>query len=258
MPWPMHAPCVLVTREDPTPLAEAVVIAGGEPVLLPLLQTRWLAWSLPMGRVLDDYEWVAFTSVRGLETVARAAEKFGWSWPPEARAAAVGDRTSCELQAQGWMPECVAPEGSAQSLVDALRTAGVFGAQILLPCSALAEPTLADGLRQAGASVDVVATYTMEPVWAGSPEHLALMGRDLRDALARGCIVSCASTSAVRALVDLAGAAGVLDALRRGRIAVLGPTTAAAARALGLQAEESDGRSLACLARKAVALGASG
>ena len=255
MPWPMHAPCVLVTREDPTPLAEAVVIAGGEPVLLPLLHTRWLDWSLPMGRDLDDYEWVAFTSVRALEAVARTAERFGWSWPPDARSAAVGERTGCELQAQGWMPEVVAPEGNAQSLVDALKAAGVFGAQILIPCSALADPTLADGLRQAGASVDVVATYTMEPVWVGSPEHLALMGRDLRAALTRGCVVSCASPSAVRALVDLAGAAGVLDLLRRSRVAALGPTTAAAARALGLQVEEADGRSLACLARKAVALG---
>ncbi len=258
MPWPMHAPRVLVTREDPTPLAEAVVVAGGEPVLLPLLHTRWLEWSLPEGRLLDDYEWVAFTSVRGLEAVARTAERLGWSWPPEARAAAVGDRTGCELQAQGWMPECVAPESNAQSLVESLHATGVFGARILVPCSALAEATLAEGLRQAGASVDVIHTYTMEPVWTGSPEHMALMGRDLRDALARGCVVTCASSSAVRALVDLAGAAGVLDSLRRARVAVLGPVTASAARSLGLTVEEADGRSLACLARKAIAIGASG
>lgn len=254
MPWPMHAPCVLVTREDPTPLAEAVVIAGGEPILLPLLQTQWLEWSLPDGRELDDYEWVAFTSVRGLEAVARAAESKHWPWPPSARAAAVGDRTACELQAQGWMPDCVASEGNAPSLLEALRTLGVLGAQILIPCSALADPALAEGLRQAGARVDVVFTYTMQPVWTGSPAHMTLLGRDLQAALERGCVVSCASPSAVRALVDLAAAAGILDRLRGTRLAALGPTTAAAARALGLQVEEADGRTLACLARKAVAL----
>lgn len=256
MSWPKDAPRVLITREDPAPLAEAVVIASGEPVLLPLLRTRWLDWSLPQRRVLDDYEWIAFTSVRGLEAVARAAQRSGWSWPPEARAAAVGDRTSCELQAQGWMPECTAPESSAQSLLEALHATGVFGARILVPCSALAEPTLAEGLSRAGASVDVVHTYTMEPVWAGSQEQMLLLGRDLRAALARGCVVTCASSSAVRALVDLAGAAGVLDDLRRTRVAVLGPATATAARNLGLSPVEADGRTLACLARKAVEIAA--
>ena len=35
-------PRVLVTREDPGPLAEAIATDGGEPILLPLLATRWL------------------------------------------------------------------------------------------------------------------------------------------------------------------------------------------------------------------------
>jgi uroporphyrinogen-III synthase len=122
----------------------------------------------------------------------------------------------------------------------------------LFPCSAIAEPTLPDGLIEAGAQVDVVQVYTTVTRWSDAPELLPFLGRELKAALERGCTPSVASPSAVRALIDLAAAAGVLDVLRRRPIAALGTTTAAAARAAGLTCVEADGRTLACLARKAV------
>ena len=244
-----------MTREDPAPLVEALALSGGEPVVLPLLTTRWLPFEIPDGRTLDDYDWVAFTSVRALEALARQVDKRGWSWPPRARAAAVGDRTAHELQAQAWMPECVAENSTAHGLVECLCAQGVLGARILFPCSAIAETTLPDGLRAAGAHVDVVAVYTTESAWAHAPEQLPLLGRELRVALERGCVATCASPSAARALADLASAAGALDSLRRTPIVVIGPTTGEAVELLGLRAIEAGGRSLAALARKAVEVG---
>jgi uroporphyrinogen-III synthase len=248
-------PRVLVTREDPSSLAEAIAIAGGEPLPLSLLTTRWLAFQLPTGTKLDDYDWVAFTSVRAVEAVVRESEKHGWSWPPESRCAAVGDRTAHELQALGWMPECVAEDGTALGLLACLTAHGVLGARVLLPCSAIAEPTLGEGLTRAGARVDLLHVYSTVLAWADAPETMPFLARDLKRALEQGCVVTVASPSAVRALVDLAAAAGSLDALHRTPVAALGPTTAAAARAVGLGCEEADGRSLACLARKAVEIG---
>jgi uroporphyrinogen III methyltransferase/synthase len=248
---------VLVTREDPGPLAEAVAAAGGEPVLLPLLTTRWLPFELPGGATLDDYDWVTFTSVRGFEAIARAAERGEWGWPPQTRSAAVGDRTADELTAHGWMPECVAPEGTAKSLADCLTSSfPLLGARVLFPCSAIAEPTLPDALRAQGAEVDVLPVYSTVSVWTDAPERLPFLVRELAEALQTGCVVTCASGSAVRALNDLAFAAGLLEGLRVTPVAALGPSTAAVARTLGLLVTESCGRSLACLARKAVELGA--
>jgi uroporphyrinogen-III synthase len=132
----------------------------------------------------------------------------------------------------------------------------MLGARVLFPCSAIAEPTLPDTLRAQGAQVEVLPVYTTVTVWADAPEKLLFLTRELADALEGGCVAACASGSAVRALNDLAFAAGLLDALRRTSIAALGPATAAAARGLGLAVAEADGRSLACLARKAVELGA--
>jgi len=250
-------PRVLVTREDPGPLAEAIATAGGEPILMPLLATRWLPFELPGGRQLDDFDWVTFTSVRGFEAIAQAAERHEWNWPPQSRCAAVGDRTADELTAHGWMPECVAPEGTARSLADCLTTSfPMLGARVLVPCSAIAEPTLPDALRAQGAVVEVLPVYTTVTVWADAPERLPFLTRELSEALVGGCVAACASGSAVRALTDLAFAAGLLDALRLTPIAALGPTAAAVARSLGLPVTEADGRSLACLARKAVELGA--
>jgi uroporphyrinogen III methyltransferase/synthase len=249
---------VIVTREDPGPLAEAVSRAGGDPILLPLLSTRWLPFEIPDGKAPDDYDWVAFTSARAVEAIAAAAERLGWSWPPAARAAAVGDRTAHELQAQGWFPECVSEDTTARGLLRCLVTHGILGARLLFPCSAIADGTFPDGARAAGARVDVVPVYSTVTAWEAAPEKLHFLARDLAARLAAGCVVTVASPSAVRALVELAGAAGALEVLRRSWVAALGPTTAAAARAGGLRCEEADGRSLTCLARKAVALGSSG
>jgi uroporphyrinogen-III synthase len=252
---PNPKPRVLVTREDPAPLAEAVALAGGEPIPLQLLATRWLPFELPGGTTLEDYDWVTFTSMRAVEAVVRESERRRWSWPPQSRCAAVGDRTAHELQALGWMPECVAEDGTARGLLACLSAQGVFGARVLFPCSAIAEPTLSEGLTRAGARVEVLHVYTTVTAWAEAPEKLPFLARDLKAALDQGCTVTVASPSAVRALVDLAAAAGSLDALRRSPVAALGPTTGAAARAVGLRCSEANGRSLACLARKAVEIG---
>lgn len=250
-----RSPRVLVTREDPEPVSRAVRLAGGEPIELPLLVTRWLPFQIPDGRGLDDYAWVAFTSARALEAIAARATEEGWTWPPRVPAAAVGDRTADELQACGWMPECVSEEASAEGLVECLSARGIAGAHVLFPCSALAEPTFPDGARAAGALVDIVHVYTTETVWTAEPQLKQLLARQLSAALAAGCVPTCASPSAARALAEIAQVAGVMSGLRQRPIVVMGETTARAVRALGLEPVEAGGKSLALMARKAVEIG---
>jgi uroporphyrinogen III methyltransferase/synthase len=248
-------PIVLVTREEPEPVSQAVRLAGGEAVEVPLLVTRWLDFEIPEGRALEDYDWVAFTSVRALQAIAKKADTAGWSWPPQVACAAVGNRTAHELQAHGWMPQCISDEASASGLVDCLQARGVSGARVLFPCSAIAEPTFAKGMRDAGARVDVVPVYTTETPWTRSPEEKSALASRIAQALERGCVPTCASPSAARALVEIAQAAQVFERLQRTPVVVIGPTTGRAVDALGLQSVDAGGRSLACLARKAVEIG---
>ena len=254
-PSDARVPRVLVTREDPAPISAAVRLVHGEPVELPLLTTRWLAFELPVARTLESYDWIAFTSARALEAIAAKARTAGWSWPPQVAAAAVGDRTAHELQACGWMPECVSEEPSASGLVQALTRRGIVGARILFPCSSLAEPTFPAGVRAAGAMIDVLPVYTTTPVWATRPDDIRHLGQRLAAELARGCVVTCASPSAARALVELAQDAGIYELLRQIPIVVMGSTTAAAVARMGLQPVNAGGRTLAALARRAVEIG---
>lgn len=252
---PQIVPRVLVTREEPEPVSQAVRLAAGEPVELPLLATRWIEFDCPEGRKLEDYDWIAFTSPRALEAIASKASAAGWSWPPQVAAAAVGDRTAHEMQACGWMPECVSEEASAHGLVQALQTRSVKGARILFPCSAIAEPTFPEGMRAAGALVDLVHVYTTEPVWLQQPLEKPRLARQLAEELRRGCIATCASPSAARALAELAQEAAAFRELQRTPIVVIGTTTARAVSDLGLHPVDAGGRSLGFMARKAVEIG---
>jgi uroporphyrinogen III methyltransferase/synthase len=195
----------------------------------------------------------SFTSVRARSRGAKPSARDGTGAAVAQRR--VGDRTADELQALGWMPECVAADHTARGLVTCLSATGLLGARVLFPCSSIAEPTVPEGLRAVGASVDVLPVYTTVTAWSDAPEKLPFLGRELAAALKRGCVATMASPSAVRALADLGGAAGLLDQLRAIPVAVLGPTTGAAAQEVGFRATQADGRTLACLARKAVELG---
>lgn len=248
-------PRILVTREDPTPVSQALRLAGGEAVELPLLHTRWLEFELPLDKRLVDYDWIAFTSARALEAMAKRSKDARWGWPPPVRAAAVGDRTAHELQARGWMPACVSDGGGAHGLVACLQAEGVTGKHILFPCSAIADSTFADGMRAAGGFVDVVPVYTTETVWNGDGSKQRTLAARLAAELQRGCVATCASPSAVRALAELAEAAAQSERLRQIPLVVMGPTTARAAAELGLDAFDAGGRSLSAMARKAVEIG---
>jgi uroporphyrinogen-III synthase len=247
-----------VTREDPVPVSQSVRLAGGEAVEMPLLRTRWLDFELPRKGRLESYDWVAFTSARALQAVVNRSKAERWAWPPRVPAAAVGDRTAHELQARGWMPSCVSTGSGARSLVESLQARGVAGKHILFPCSAIAEPTFAEGIRAAGGLVDVVPVYTTETVWTDDAEKKTALAQQLEAELLRGCVATCASPSAVRALVELAASVEQSERLREMPLVVMGPTTARAAADLRLHAIDAGGKSLSVMARRAVDVGRKG
>jgi uroporphyrinogen III methyltransferase/synthase len=245
-------PPVLVTREEPRPVVEAVEQSGGRAVVLTLLRTRWLSFHLPEDMTLDSYDIVAFTSARALQALDRVTDERQWTWPPSSAAAAVGDRTAHELQALGWLPESVAPGASSRSLASTLVRRGVRGKRILFPCSALADAVLPDACRRAGAQVDVVPVYTTEASWTGQPALKMELQRLLKENLEQGCVITCASPSAVKVLSQLAEPADMQALLRQAPLVAIGPTTERAAHKRSLQAIVSVERSLASMARKAV------
>lgn len=223
---------VVVTRpagkdED---LSRTLAGLGADVVHLPMIEFEPPADSDPLERALDrweEYDWVVFTSPRGVTWVAEALVARG-SDPerrPPRRLAVVGPTTAAVARGVGWAPELVPERFDAEGLLEAIdrRSEWFSGARVLLPVADVARETLATGLRDRGAHVDMVIAYR-----SAAPETIE--ERLIADLLASASptLVTFTSPSAARHLLDLVGAA-VLGL----PVAAIGPVTAEAARGLG-------------------------
>lgn len=175
-------------------------------------------------RDLTRYDWIVFTSANGVSAFVDRLHALGLDTPTTfgIRVGAIGRATAQRLREHGICVDFLPERFVAESVVAALATLGVEGKRVLLPQAEIARDTVAAGLRQAGADVDVVVAY--RTVLAGGYET-----RAVRRALADVDIATFASPSSVRNTLALAG-----DSLRGARVVCIGPVTADAARELGL------------------------
>ncbi len=151
------------------------------------------------------------TSATAVRAVAGRAPRL----PSGVRVACVGEATARAARAAGWPVDLVPDEASAAGLVAALPA---DAGRVLHPRSEIAAPTLVDGLRARGIDVDDPVAYRtvgtgVEPVHLDPPPDAVLV---TSGSVAR---------EVVRRLTPLDP---------RTRIACIGPSTAADARAAGL------------------------
>ena len=219
---------MLVTR---TPrrapdLVNALHREGAEAIVVPLIATQPLATPDEVARHATRLaaspapRWVAFTSATAVRLVLGvASEALG-----DVSVAAVGSETAAALKAAGAPADLVAVESDAGGLARALEDRGVAGATVWFPSAEGASSVLPDGLRAAGAHVDVQTLYrSVMP--EDAPRRLAAALQRPLDA------VTLTSGSTARNLV----------AALRGRmlppatvVVCIGRQTAAAARAGGV------------------------
>lgn len=173
---------------------------------------------------LGTFAWVVFTSANAVERVGdlvRDARAFG-----DARVAAVGTATSAAVRTTlGIEADLVPATATAAALVEVFpaapdRATPMAGREVLMPQSAIAATTLADGLRARGWSVTAVDAYTTLAVDVPEAESLAASQADA---------ICFTSGSTVQAWVEAVGA----DRTPR-VVASIGPVTSAALRAVGL------------------------
>jgi uroporphyrinogen-III synthase len=195
---------------DPTPLDDALVHLG-------------------------SYDWLVFTSANAVHSVIERLQTRSCAirqlcaW----QIGAVGPATAAALAAYGIDEVLVAERHDALGLLAALGD--VRGQRMLLPQSDIAHPTLADGLRAAGARVDTVIAYRTVAGPAADQLAQAVRHREID-------ILTLASPSAVQATVDALARAGLSrgEIARLGEtliVACIGPTTANAAQHHGLHVD---------------------
>ena len=255
---PLFGARVLVPRglERAGPFAHALAERGAEPVIVPV--TRLAAPDQEAQAYLDqvcarlgDYDWLVLTSAnavarffdglraRGLDARALA----------QARIACVGRATAQALEERGLLADLIPARGDGQgvaaaiigtagavsdSVSDTVSGAALRGTRVLLPRAAHGRDEVIDGLRGAGAEVDLVVVYRSEIVPADDP-----IARHGLERLARGDIDVAAffAPSQVRAVCELARAQGfdAAASLRGCRVvAAIGKTTRAALEREGI------------------------
>lgn len=215
---------VLVTRagDQAGALVEALRAKGADVVVVPTVEIAAPLDDRPFRTALAalaEYDWLLLTSANAVRAVAAAVSPL----PRSLKIGSAGPATTTAFCA--LLPEAVltaeAGEGfGAAGLARSLSAFDVRGSRMLLPVSDRSAAALASALRERGARVDVVVAYRTIV-----PEDAA--GR-IRAALEQGVdAVTFASPSAIEAF------AGLGPSVKGLPVAVIGPTTAAAARDVG-------------------------
>lgn len=234
---PLFGKTVLITRTrtHSSHIRSALQEAGARVLEVPALRvvppTNTAALHEAVAR-LSSYDWVVFTSANGVDacfealrrlpreaagdapceaagearddTCGNAPGNVPGAAPCDARAfgmakvAVIGSATAETLQRYGIVPDCMPQAFVAESLVEALQTAGVCHAsRVLILRAEEARDTLVEGLCALGAQVDVVSAYRSEKCT-----------EQLKQVLRLGVSIDActfASSSAVKATVDALG-----------------------------------------------------
>lgn len=182
---------------------------------------------------LASYDWIVFTSANGVDA-------FFSRLPGDARLlarakiAAIGPATAARLHGCGIRADAVPAEYRGEALFESMRDVAAASGETLAGSHALvaraeqAREALPDLLRQAGATVDVVAAYRTVAPSGADAENLA------RELLAgRLDAMTFTSSSTVRNLMAMLGeqAAEMLDGVE---LFSIGPVTSATLRECGL------------------------
>jgi uroporphyrinogen-III synthase len=226
---PLAGRRVVVTRAEHQAegLAEALAAAGADVQRLPLLAVLPPEDPRPLAAAaasVDSFERVIFTSTNAVQ--AFFAE-LAAPWPAAVWVGAIGVATDAALCERNVWPNFIADPPTAEGLLEELVPKLRPGERILLPQAADARPTLAEGLRAAGADITAPVAYhkTLPPGAAKLAGQIFGEG-DLG-------WVTFTSPSIVRAFAGLFTPHWTTRR-RTLRAASIGPVTSEALRALGV------------------------
>jgi hydroxymethylbilane synthase len=172
----------------------------------------------------EPFDWIVFTSQNAVDGFLSCPE--GSTLVEEASIAAVGAATTHKLRKHGIDVALQPAKFSGAALGAEMRKHDLKGKRILFPHGDLARQALPDSLREAGAIVETLLVYRTVSVNTIKALVLEQLSAGEFDAL-----VFC-SPSAVHSFVGLMGSR--LEGLQGLTIASIGPTTAEAARQVGL------------------------
>ncbi len=240
---------VLNTRPEPADghddFNQQLQALGGQPVELSTTILRPVADPTVLWQAIDRLllpedasaapDWLIFTSANAVIYFMQAFYRQGYDARRlgRVRLAAIGKATAIALRRFHLVPDFIPQRSTSLDLVEELSAAyPLDGRKILLPRSSIAPDELPQSLQALGARVEPVTVYKVIPA-EPNPEAL--------DALLTGNLDVAVffSPSALTGLAARLAKDGcqIGEVLRGITVACIGPTTAQAARELGLQVD---------------------
>jgi uroporphyrinogen-III synthase len=211
--------------------ANALRAAGAQPIFFPVIEIvppddfSELDYEI---QKLDEYDWLIFTSVHGVEAFFGRLEFYGLNRiPPHIHVAAVGSKTARYLSQFDVQVNYVPDEYISEAMLTGFG-ANIRGKRFLLPQSNLARTSLAEAIRSAGgAATGVVAYHNI----VNEPDVT-----EWNDLLAGVDLVTFTSPSTVRNFVGIVQKNGLDPMNLPGEplFACIGPVTKQAAIEVGL------------------------
>ena len=228
---PLFRQRVLVTRASgqANEMSLRLRELGADPIELPTIEFAPPSDTEPIQDALthiSEYDWIIFTSANGVEAFFHYLDAAGRDLRAlgNAKVAAIGSATDARLRSHGVKTDYVPERFIAEEVLDGLLERGAGNEHILLPRAEQARDVLPDGLRQAGAEVDVVPVYRTVQAEA-NPAAMARVRRGDID------VVTLTSSSTARNLATLLD--GQMESLNRATVACIGPVTAETATQVG-------------------------
>ena len=236
---PLFGRRVLVTRSrrQASELRERLEALGAEAIEFPTIRLeppRSDKRLRDAARNVDRYDWIVFTSVNAVERfIEIVLEENGGDVRAfrDARIAAIGPATRAAVERHHLAVAVQPNRFIAEEVVAALQAAAdLRGARVLLPRAEVARAALPDGLRAAGARVDLVTVYrTVPDKPAGAPAII----KDL--AAGRIDVVTFTSSSTVSNFVRAVGKKRIARLAANTCFATIGPITSATLREYHLE-----------------------
>ncbi len=232
---PLFGKRVLVTRPAAQGEEFAIALAarGAEPVPAPSIVLEPPDDPAAAHRCIDDlasFAWVVFTSANGVDAFfdRLASLDADARYIGAVKVAAIGAKTAARLARAGVRPDVVPAEFVGEEMARALIEAAQPGDRVLVYRAQEARDILPQMLADAGLEPVVVAAYRSVP--ARDP--------NFGDKVARCDVLTFTSAGTVRGYVEQFEDAPAAAAAARGKVvACIGPITADAARAYGMNVE---------------------
>jgi uroporphyrinogen III methyltransferase / synthase len=226
---------VLITRpaHHAQAFAKQLYARGAEPVFAASIAIEPPDDAHPAHHAIDDlaaYAWIVFSSQNAVDAFfdRLASLDADTRYIGRCKVAAIGTKTAERLREHGVRADLVPAEFVSEEIARALIETAKHGDRVLIFRAAEARDVLPEMLEEAGLGVTVVAAYKTR--FAHDPAFAPKV--------ARADVLTFTSASTVRGFAEaLGGTAGAVEAARGKTVACIGPVTAEAASACGLDVD---------------------